>query len=544
MNPTQNPSSKGLFAHIQSNNLRSLLLFVGFGVLLQLLQVSVFVFQVSLFKPQQLILRDFERLRAHGPDEVKSNFKKIMERAPGAGTPDQQLRTKLTPLDPNVGTFHNRVADELNKDKLLPGRNQYNFFGELWTDLDQRTGLFKGQSLYIFVPALLYVIGGSYFIGFFTRHQTGAHRVERRNEPRLFGLLEPLAISRGLPMPAVEIVESDGRNAYASGIHPQNSAIGVSRGLLNCLHDNELQAVLAHELAHIEHRDNRLMALANLCAGTITPLGRKIYNGVCRHPFFGIIFIFWTLVMLPWQAAVIFYGTVFATIGLANALIFLISRKREFIADARAIEMVKEPAALISALNKIAVNDRIEGLNPVVQSMMISNLSGVGRATHPSIDARINAICATTNVREEDAARAVQRVNRLHWAGAVDTPTPVSLPMQRQGEMKRGFGRRRATQVAGGNPHPTYPPSSPPQPAPSLQDQKKIDLEKKLKSANSLATKVIHWTLLVYTAPIWLPFVVLPAIFIYYMLSSILPVAMCLLAIAGVIYWRKHSHTQ
>ena len=99
-------------------------------------------------------------------------------------------------------------------------------------------------------------------------------------------------------MPAVEVIESSGRNAYASGFHPQNSAIGASRGLLDNLNNAELEAVLAHEVAHIEGRDNRLMTIANLVYGRRFQCRSKFPAVGNRKPhrqyIYGLLFCFFS----------------------------------------------------------------------------------------------------------------------------------------------------------------------------------------------------------------------------------------------------------
>ncbi len=235
-------------------------------------------------------------------------------------------------------------------------------------------------------------------------------------------------------MPAVEIIESSGRNAYASGFHPSNSAIGVSRGLLQALNDAELEAVLAHEVSHIETRDNRLMTLANLCSGAVSTAGQKVVNTAKQHPIQSIFLCGTVFLMGSPARMALFVGLVLLVWGIAELLRLTISQKREFIADARAIEIMKSPAALISALRKVPQNDAIEGLDPKLQAMMISNLSGSEEGTHPTINARIRAIEETTTVNYADIA-AVSNGAR-HGCKSHMTGDAIS-------KANPGFGKRR-----------------------------------------------------------------------------------------------------
>ena len=385
---------KGLYAHIQSNNFKSLALFIWFFILLQLLLITVLATAMAIHR--------------------------------STGQPIPGLHAMELVRD---------ISQAANAPSTASREAAFSSLGQYAQAVWQDTWLLmqKGYTLWVVIPGLIYIFGGMIFAGFFTRRQTRARRVERSEEPRLYGLLEPLCIQRGLPMPKLEVIESPGCNAYASGMHPASSAIGVSRGLLNTLSDIELQSVLAHELAHIENRDNRLMTLASLCVAFIAPKSDEISAVLLRvwpltiAAFIALIFV---VPFLPLP----FYLRTFAPI-LAIAYLFsvstymiklAVSRKREFIADARSIEMVKEPAALISALHKISRNDQIDGLNPNLQAMMISNLSNGESWTHPTIEQRISALTATTNVTLDAALSQAAPANRDVWAGQT---TP-------------GFGRR------------------------------------------------------------------------------------------------------
>jgi heat shock protein HtpX len=102
---------------------------------------------------------------------------------------------------------------------------------------------------------------------------TGAKKVDRRVEPRLWNLLENLCISRGITMPSLRIIETEARNAFASGVRKNQYSITVTRGLVDALDDAELEAVLAHELTHIENRDVQLLVIAAVFVGIISLVG-------------------------------------------------------------------------------------------------------------------------------------------------------------------------------------------------------------------------------------------------------------------------------
>ncbi|NOU08308.1 MAG: M48 family metalloprotease, partial [Hyphomicrobiaceae bacterium] len=114
------------------------------------------------------------------------------------------------------------------------------------------------------------------------RVATGARPITRREQPRLYNMVETLSITAGLPMPRVEIMPTDAMNAYASGLNPDDAVVAVSSGLLDALNDDELSAVIAHELTHIKNYDVRFMVVATVFAGGLTLLGNavaKLWSG-------------------------------------------------------------------------------------------------------------------------------------------------------------------------------------------------------------------------------------------------------------------------
>jgi heat shock protein HtpX len=231
---------------------------------------------------------------------------------------------------------------------------------------------------------------------------TGAHRVDRNAEPRLWNILENLCISRGITMPTLRIIETDARNAFASGVRKRAYSVTVTRGLIDALDDAELEAVLAHELTHIENRDVQLMVIAAVFVGIISLVGDLLV----RSPRA----LLWSsggrssdsrrsggrgggggAVILILIAVAIF---IIARL-LAIALNFAMSRKREFLADAGSVELTKNPDAMITALRKVAGHSEIQA-PAQVQEMFLDHPRAVGLgglfATHPSIESRIDAL--------------------------------------------------------------------------------------------------------------------------------------------------------
>jgi len=227
---------------------------------------------------------------------------------------------------------------------------------------------------------------------------TGGHEVTRMEEPRLWNLLENMCISRGIPMPKLKVMEDDALNAFATGLNEKQYSITVTSGLVRSLNDAEVEAVLGHELTHIRNGDVRLLVIAVIIAGVI---------GFCAELVFRMMFYSrWG----SWRSrgssdrkgsggaglAILIAVALIALAWFLSIVIrFSLSRKREFLADAGAVELTKNPDAMITALRKIEDRGELEGATSAVMEMCIDNpRSGFVDlfATHPSIDARVEAL--------------------------------------------------------------------------------------------------------------------------------------------------------
>lgn len=286
------------------------------------------------------------------------------------------------------------------------------------------TGEDVGQGLANAVRALPsflpFAVGGAllwFAIAFFINTRligamTGARSVARKEEPRLYNLLENLCISRGLSMPKLRIIETPALNAFASGVTREQYTVTVTRGLMEKLDDAELEAVLAHELTHIRGGDVRLLMVATVFVGIFSLIAGVIGRGR-----------FLRLGGLRGMrmagggrgrgggggAALILLLVAVACILLARLLSlvirFALSRRREYMADAGAVELTKNPDAMISALRKIEGQSRIEAVPDEVRAMFLDD-QGDNRAfsglfaTHPSIDSRVAALVAFAGGRD------------------------------------------------------------------------------------------------------------------------------------------------
>lgn len=220
---------------------------------------------------------------------------------------------------------------------------------------------------------------------------TGARKVERRYEPELYNLLENLAISRGMQTPTLRIIESDSLNAYASGLHEGRYSVTVTRGLMQALDRDELEAVLAHELTHVINKDVRTMVIASIFAGIISVVAELVLRGLFYSRGGGRRD---NKNAMP----LILIGLVIAAVGYGLAIVIRmsLSRTREYVADAGAVELTKNPDAMIGALRKIEGRSSLPGPDEVQQMFLDNQPNGKGLeglfATHPPIAKRIEAL--------------------------------------------------------------------------------------------------------------------------------------------------------
>jgi len=250
---------------------------------------------------------------------------------------------------------------------------------------------------------------------------TGARKVERLAEPKLYNLLENLCISRGLKMPALRIMETRALNAFATGLHEGQYSITVTRGLIDTLSDAEIEAVLAHELTHIRNRDVRLLIIAVVFVGIFSFVGEMAFRGLWhsgggrssrsndRNSGGGQL--------LAIVVALVIIGIAY---GLAIVLRFALSRRREFLADAGAVELTKNPDAMISALEKISGHAAVEAPSEVREMFIENPHSDFASlfATHPPIERRIQALVDFAGGRRSPSSAPPAPTQRGPWGPA------------------------------------------------------------------------------------------------------------------------------
>ncbi|HAW20545.1 MAG TPA: protease [Flavobacteriales bacterium] len=257
-------------------------------------------------------------------------------------------------------------------------------------------GVVNDEAL-LYTPFVLVAVAIWFTIAWFghtamIQRATSAKPLERKENLRVYNLLENLCISRGLDIPKLYIIPDESLNAFASGLTKKTYAISLSEGIINMLNDDELETVIAHELTHIRNRDVRLLVVSIIFVGIfafVAEIGlRSLYfSGRGKKNNSGIIVVVIALAGIGWLLSMLFR--------------FSISRKREYLADAGAVELTKKPLALASALEKISRDPLIEAVKREdVAQMFIEHPSEKKKgfslssifATHPPIEKRIEVL--------------------------------------------------------------------------------------------------------------------------------------------------------
>jgi Zn-dependent protease with chaperone function len=247
--------------------------------------------------------------------------------------------------------------------------------------------------------ALLFAVQMAWHVRVVCR-RTDLRFVAPAEEPRLWRIVEPLATAAGLPRPQLGVIESRALNAFACGIRRKDAVLVFTRGLIEGLDDDELAAVAAHEIVHVLNGDVRLIAATNVCLDTLNLLQRrrtKRENRRANRIWEGLNLPVMAL-FLPLLAVLIVVVSFLRHIAIHGSQLtrLLIASAREFIADAEAVRLTQNPAALVSALERIEGRSAIPGLAAGQDAMMIDGAHQGPLATHPTIADRIAAIVAVT----------------------------------------------------------------------------------------------------------------------------------------------------
>ena len=224
---------------------------------------------------------------------------------------------------------------------------------------------------------------------------TGAKLIQESDNPKLFGLVQEITIASGLPMPKVAIVEDSAPNAFATGRNPEHALIAFTTGILDAMDRDQLQGVIAHEMAHVGNRDTLVSAVAATTAGVIALISdilmRMMWFGGGRrdrdsngNPIMLVVSLV-VLILAP-----------IAAMMLKSA----ISRKRESLADATAVAFTRNPAGLRSALEVLAADSTVVRQKSTavahiwIESPLDAKAVSKMFASHPPIQERIATLRA------------------------------------------------------------------------------------------------------------------------------------------------------
>lgn len=260
-------------------------------------------------------------------------------------------------------------------------------------------------------PWVVGVVGIWFCIAYFfntsmIRRATGAHEVTRKENPRVYNIVENLTMACGMPMPKINIMDTPQLNAFASGIDKDSYTVTVTTGICERLTDSELAGVIGHELTHIRNRDTRLLIISIIFVGIMSTVMQLILR------FLWNTFVYGGSSTRSRRSnsknsgggaiVALIVAAVLAILGYFFTLLtrFAISRKREYMADAGGAELCGDPLALASALRKISnmPAPAPEGREDIAQLYIIHPQSLTGGltsflseafSTHPSTESRI-----------------------------------------------------------------------------------------------------------------------------------------------------------
>ena len=291
------------------------------------------------------------------------------------------------------------------------GNGYYDQYGNMVNQLDTET------VNYYFMQALPWVVGGIsiwFAIAYFAntsivRAATGARPLERRENPKIYNMVENLCMTCNMDMPKINVVDDPQLNAFASGIDKNSYTVTLTTGIINLLDDDELEGVIAHELTHIRNRDTRLLITSIIFVGIVSTIMSMVVQMIYNVMWFGGggrsndiedeknngLSIIVVLIVGLICCAIAYLFTILTR--------FAISRKREYMADAGGAELCGNPLALASALRKISGDpglsnvrrDDIAQLFIVHPQQLTSGVMGFFNSlfsTHPDTKKRIEIL--------------------------------------------------------------------------------------------------------------------------------------------------------
>ncbi len=243
---------------------------------------------------------------------------------------------------------------------------------------------------YVLIGSLVYILISYFASSRLAMAMNGAHEIQKRDNPRLWRIVENLSITNGMPMPKVYIIDDPAPNAFATGRNPAHAIVGATTGILDMLDDSELQGVMAHEMGHVKNYDIRVSMVAFAMVAVVSIMAD-------------------IMLRLTWYRGASdddnsSAGSIFFVVGIAGAILapivatliqLAISRRREYLADATGALTTRYPEGLARALEKIGKYNRpLKRQNPSTAHLFFYNPLKKGNiaalfSTHPPVEERI-----------------------------------------------------------------------------------------------------------------------------------------------------------
>ncbi|MCL2038649.1 M48 family metalloprotease [Candidatus Saccharibacteria bacterium] len=242
--------------------------------------------------------------------------------------------------------------------------------------------------IWVLTLTLVYTLFQYFMSGKIAVAMSGAKEIQKKDHPRLYNIVENLAIQEGMPMPKVYLIQDPSPNAFAAGRDPKHAVVAATTGLLDLMDDREVQAVMAHEIAHVKNYDIRLATIVFGLVSAIAILSeigwRVALIGGNRNRnsgAFGAVALLLAAILAPLIATIV---------QLA------VSRQREYLADSTSALITRNPDAMISALQKLgaAPKDK-KPKNAALQALYISDNAKGFFSTHPPIAKRVARLQAS-----------------------------------------------------------------------------------------------------------------------------------------------------
>ena len=246
-------------------------------------------------------------------------------------------------------------------------------------------------AVWTIVVSIFYALIQYYFAGSVAMMMTGAKEIEKKDNPRLYNIVENLSITTGLPMPKVYVIDDKAPNAFATGRDPKHASVAATTGLMDIMDDKELTAVMAHEMSHVKNYDIRvsMIVFGLVCViGLISDIAfRMMFYGDRRRDNEGS----------PVGYALIIIVAILSPI-VAGVAQMAVSRQREYLADASAVNITRYPEGMIAALKKLQAHSQpMKSQNIATEAMYINNPLRKGFfnnlfSSHPPLEKRIERL--------------------------------------------------------------------------------------------------------------------------------------------------------